>query len=281
VRATGDLEFVRELYPVLESIIEWHIRGTRYGIRMDPTDSLLMSGVPGVQLTWMDAKVGDWVVTPRTGKAVEINALWINALTILRGFALKLGKGTKAQDYADILSRADASFANQFWFAEGGYLYDVVDGPNGDDATLRPNQLIVLSLRADLLSDDRARSIVDICARELWTPVGLRSLGPQHPDYSPIYAGSPQQRDAIYHQGVAWSWLLGAFALAHYRVYRNRELALSYLNGIDTHLSTGCIGQVTEIADAESPFTPRGCFAQAWGVAEILRAWNQINENEI
>jgi predicted glycogen debranching enzyme len=280
VRASGDRKLLDELFPVLRSIVRWHQRGTRHGIRVDDRDGLLRAGEHGVQLTWMDAKVGDWVVTPRIGKPVEINALWFNALTIMRDFAHQLGDVEGAREYASASERVARSFNERFWYADGGYLYDVVDGPEGDDPSLRPNQLFAISLRHPLLDNGRARAVVDKCMQELWTPVGMRSLAPTDTRYAPRYSGTPYERDAVYHQGTVWSWLLGPFAIAHFRIHDDKPAALALLDGIAAHLRDGCVGQVSEIFDAEAPFAPRGCFAQAWGVAETLRAWSHINESE-
>jgi predicted glycogen debranching enzyme len=292
LRATGDQSLLADLYPTLRSIVRWHQRGTRYGIQVDPRDGLLRAGEPGVQLTWMDAKIGDWVVTPRTGKPVEINALWFNVLRIMHDCALRLGDAESATEYALAADRVARSFSERFWFDDGGYLYDVVDGPDGDDPTLRPNQIFALSLRHGLLEDGRARSVLDVCAQHLWTPVGLRSLAPRivraarlasgqpEPRYVGAYVGGPRERDAIYHQGTVWSWLLGAFVCAHYRVYGDLAQARTYLEGVSSHLRDACVGQISEIFDGDPPFTPAGCFAQAWGVAEILRAWRELHERE-
>jgi predicted glycogen debranching enzyme len=299
-RATNDRALLKELYPVLREIVDWHLRGTRFGIRADD-DGLLRAGEPGVQLTWMDAKIGDWVVTPRIGKPVEINALWFNALVIMKDIAQLLRDRDGVRGYAALSERVRDSFNRRFWFA-GGYLFDVIDSPDGDDPSLRPNQLFAISLRHALLDGDKARAVVDVCARELWTPVGMRSLARfgsdpfpnpspwgrsdevrervRNPHYAARYLGGPRERDAVYHQGTVWSWLLGPFVSAHYRVYRNADLALSFLDGIAAHLRDSCIGQVSEIFDGDAPFSPRGCFAQAWGVAEVLRVWREINERE-
>ncbi len=291
-RATNDLSLVRELYPVLVDIVAWHVRGTRYGIGMDASDGLLRSGEPGVQLTWMDAKIGDWVVTPRTGKAVEINALWFNALRILQSFAQQLGEPSSR--YEAMADRVQQSF-ERFWFPEGGYLYDVIDTPDGsNDASLRPNQIFALSLRHPLLESERARSIIERCASELWTPVGLRSLAPRDSSsltphasrltpaarYAGRYTGSPHDRDAVYHQGTVWAWLLGPFALAHYRAFGDTELARSFLEPMAAHLRDACLGQISEIFDGDAPHAPRGCCAQAWSVSETLRAWSELNGSE-
>lgn len=280
LRGSGDRKLLEDLFPVLRSIASWHQRGTRHGIRVDEQDGLLRAGEDGVQLTWMDAKIGDWVVTPRTGKAVEINALWFNALAIMRDFAQQLGDVDAAREYGSASERVARSCNERFWYAEGGYLYDVVDSPGGDDPSLRPNQLFAISLRHSLLENGRAKAVLDKCMRELWTPVGLRSLAPTDPRYAPHYHGAPHERDAVYHQGTVWSWLLGPLAIAHYRIYNDAPAALALLDGVAAHLRDGCIGQVSEIFDAEAPFAPRGCFAQAWGVAETLRAWSEINESE-
>jgi glycogen debranching enzyme len=280
VRSSGDRELLEELFPVLRSIVRWHQRGTRHGIRVDERDGLLRAGEDGVQLTWMDAKIGDWVVTPRTGKPVEINALWFNALAIMRDFAQRLGDTEAAREYGSASERVARSFNERFWHAAGDYLYDVVDTADGDDASLRPNQLFAISLRHPLLDNGRAKAVVDKCMQELWTPVGLRSLAPTDPRYAPHYVGAPHERDAVYHQGTVWSWLLGPLAIAHYRIYNDAGTALALLDGVAAHLRDGCIGQVSEIFDAAAPFAPRGCFAQAWGVAETLRAWSEINEGE-
>lgn len=280
VRASGDRKLLEELFPVLRSIVRWHQRGTRHGICVDEQDGLLRAGEDGVQLTWMDAKIGDWIVTPRTGKAVEINALWFNALAIMRDFAQQLGDAEAAREYGSASERVARSFNERFWYDEGGYLYDVVDSPGGDDTSLRPNQLFAVSLRYPLLENGRAKAVIEKCLRELWTPVGLRSLAPTDPRYLPHYGGSPHDRDAAYHQGTVWSWLLGPLAIAHYRIYNDAPAALALLNGIAAHLRDACVGQVSEIFDAQAPFASRGCFAQAWGVAETLRAWSEINDSE-
>jgi predicted glycogen debranching enzyme len=288
LRRHPDRMLLEMLYPVLVDIIHWHRRGTRYGIRVDAQDGLLLSGEPGVQLTWMDAKIGDWVVTPRTGKAVEINALWFNALSALRDFSLQLQMPELAQGYAAAADRVRESFCQRFWYEDGSYLYDVIDAPQGGvavdgagrDASVRPNQLFAVSLRHPLLSGAQARAVVDRCARDLWTPVGLRSLSPHDSRYVGTYGGGPAERDAAYHQGTVWSWLTGAFVTAHYRVYGNAALARSYLADSLPHLRDACVGQVSEIFDGDLPHRPRGCFAQAWGVAETLRAWSYIDECE-
>ena len=281
--ATEDRALLREVYPTLCDIIAWHRRGTRYGIHVDSQDELLYAGQAGVQLTWMDAKVGDWVVTPRIGKAVEINALWHYALSQLASWARVLKDPRAAADYQAAAGRVAASFADTFWYPAGGYLYDVVDGPDGTvehgrrvDASLRPNQIFAVSLGSDLLDSSRARAVVDVCARELLTPVGLRSLAPRDPHYAARYTGDPRARDGSYHQGTVWSWLLGPFVLAHHRVYGNVDHALALLAGLADHLDEGCIGSISEIMDGNPPHRPAGCFAQAWSVSETLRVYHSL-----
>jgi predicted glycogen debranching enzyme len=287
-RRTRDRALLAGVYPVLREIVAAHRRGTRYGIGIDPADGLLHAGVPGVQLTWMDAKVGEWVVTPRIGKPVEINALWFNALSAMRAFAQELGYDDDAREFLAAAEQVGRSFNDAFWYADGGYLCDVVDGPEGTrggdgrmrDLSLRPNQVFALSLPHALLENGRARSVVDACARELWTPVGLRSLAPSDPRYAGRYAGGPVERDGVYHQGTVWSWLAGPFALAHYRAYGNVPRARELLAECGAHLREACVGQVSEVFDGDAPHAPGGCFAQAWGVAETLRAWRELDECE-
>jgi predicted glycogen debranching enzyme len=273
--ATGDDALLRDLFPVLQEIIEWHQRGTRYNIHVDPADGLLYAGELGVQLTWMDAKVGDWVVTPRIGKPVEINALWYNSLCSTANFARRLGE--PADRYEALAEQTRAGFV-RFWNEAAGYCYDVIDGPGGDDLALRPNQLLVVSLPCSPLDARQQRAVVDVCARHLLTSYGLRSLAPDDPAYvfaqpSAHYGGDQRQRDAAYHQGTVWGWLIGPFVSAHLRVYGDRELARSFLQPLILHLADHGVGNVSEIFDGDAPFTPRGCIAQAWSVAEVLRAW--------
>jgi predicted glycogen debranching enzyme len=276
VTATGDVALARELFPVLADIIDWHIRGTRYNIHMDEADALLYAGEEGVQLTWMDAKVDDWVVTPRTGKAVEINALWYNALCIMASLAEQLGE--EAGRYAALAERVAAGF-ERFWNAPLGYCYDVLDAPAGPDGSLRPNQLLAVSLPHSPLSAERQRSIVDTCARHLLTPHGLRSLSPDDKAYIGRYAGDRRKRDGAYHQGTVWGWLIGPFVLAHRRVYGDNAAARSYLLPLLQHLNDHGVGSISEIFEGDAPFAPRGCTAQAWSVAEVLRAW-RMTETE-
>src|SRR5882724_1378979 len=270
---TGDLEFVQnDLYPVLTDIIAWHVRGTRYGIKVDPS-GLLASGEPGVQLTWMDAKVGDWVVTPRTGKAVEINALWYNALRAMAGFARHLRP--PAGPWDALADRVKAGF-ERFWTESAGYCYDVLASPEGHDEALRPNQIFAVSLRESPLSLDRQKKVVDACARHLLTSYGLRSLAPGHAHYRGHYGGDRTSRDGAYHQGTVWGWLLGPFALAHCRVYGDAAAARAFLAPLADHLADYGVGSIAEIFDGDPPFAPAGCIAQAWSVAETLRAWHDL-----
>jgi predicted glycogen debranching enzyme len=274
--ATGDRALLAELYPTLLAIVEAHVKGTRYGIHVD-TDGLLHAGEPGVQLTWMDAKVGDWVVTPRIGKPVEINALWYRALVAMESFAALQGDQLAERRFAQLAGNALRSFRRRYWSGEHGYLADVVDGPQGGaDFALRPNQIFAVSLDAGLLEREQARAVVDVCARELWTPVGLRSLASREPGYAARYRGGPHERDAVYHQGTVWSWLLGPFALAHFNAYGDAHTAAAFLEGIAPHLREACAGQISEIFDGDAPHRPEGCVAQAWSVAEVLRAWRTI-----
>jgi predicted glycogen debranching enzyme len=267
---TKDYEFVRtNFYMVLNDILDWHIRGTRYGIRVDD-DGLLQAGEAGVQLTWMDAKVGDWVVTPRHGKPVEIQALWYNALCVMRDFAERFGEAERARKYDEMAARAHTSFRQQFWNDATNCLYDVVNGDERDGA-IRPNQIFALSLPHALLTGEKAKAVLAVVERELLTPVGLRSLSPNDPNYIPRYSGGVLERDGAYHQGTVWAWLMGPFITAHLKVYDDRKRAQQLLTGFRAHLHEAGLGQVAEIFDAEPPHAPRGCIAQAWSVAELLR----------
>jgi predicted glycogen debranching enzyme len=268
--ATGDDRLVRELFPVLADIVAWHRRGTRYGIRLDHADGLLRAGEEGVQLTWMDAKVGGWVVTPRIGKPIEINALWHNALLIMARLARLLKK--PAGEYEDLAKRAAAGF-DRYWSDSLEYCYDVLDGPEGDDDALRPNQIFAVSLPASPLEPARQKAIVDVCARHLVTSHGLRTLAPAHSRYVGRYGGDQRRRDGAYHQGTVWGWLLGPFVTAHLKVYRDPARARSFLEPMIRQLQADGLGTLGEIFDGDPPHAPRGCIAQAWTVAEVLRAW--------
>lgn len=279
-QCTQDLELIEELFPVLTGIIIDYSQGTRCNIHRD-FDGLLYAGEAGLQLTWMDAKVEDWVVTPRIGKPVEINALWYNALVIMMQFAKILGESE--QKYAHLASTAKKGF-QRFWSDDLGYCYDVIDTSDGNDNSLRPNQIFAVCLPSfesvpPLLSVNQQKSIVDVVSKELVTPYGLRSLSPNHPDYQGHYGGDRCQRDGSYHQGTVWAWLIGHFVQAHLKVYQQPEVALNFLTPMAEHLEIGCVGKISEIFDGDPPFTPRGCFSQAWSVAEVLRSWQLINEH--
>ncbi len=272
--ARQDEEMLRSLLPVLRKIVFHHIHGTRFGIGVDPADGLLRQGDPGWPLTWMDAKVGDWVVTPRRGKPVEINALWYNALNLMRRWLEDLGKPEEAQGISSLAGQVFESFNRRFWFEAGGYLYDVVDGEFGDDASLRPNQLFAVSLPFPVLDSSRWAAVVDVVEEKLLTPLGLRSLAPEHPDYKMTYAGDLWTRDAAYHQGTVWSWLLGHFVDAWLRTHPGeRARARDFLKGLVGHLDEAGLGSVSEVFDGDPPFRPGGCISQAWSVAELLRSW--------
>jgi predicted glycogen debranching enzyme len=269
--ATGDRQMVRNLLPRLIEIIDCHERGTRFGIGIDPADGLLRQGEEGYQLTWMDAKVGDWVVTPRRGKAVEINALFYNALRLTESWCSQEGEAEQRKRMARLADRLRESFNSRFWYEKGEYLFDVVDGEEGDDTALRPNQIMSISLDHPVLDRKRWARVVDVVEKELVTPVGLRSLSRGHPDYQPRYDGDLRSRDAAYHQGTVWGWLIGPFIEAWLKTHADRAAARSFLRGFEQHLGDACIGSISEVFDAEEPFTPRGCAAQAWSVAEVLR----------
>jgi 4-alpha-glucanotransferase len=270
VEATGDEAALRRVFPVLADIVDWHIKGTRYGIAVDPADGLLRAGEPGMQLTWMDARVGDWVVTPRIGKPVEINALWYNALVAIAAMAARVEAPAAA--YRAAAATAQHGFA-RFVRPEGEGLYDVVDGPDGLDMSLRPNQIFAVSLPASPLDAATQRAVLERCGRALLTSYGLRSLAPGEPGYREISSGTVAERDGAYHQGTVWAWLLGPFALAHYRVHGDPAAAQRLLEPIGDHLHDAGLGQVSEIFDGDPPHTPRGCPAQAWSVACVLEAW--------
>ncbi|MGF1460703.1 MAG: amylo-alpha-1,6-glucosidase [Leptolyngbyaceae cyanobacterium] len=287
-----DCLLIDELFPVLADMIRWHQKGTRYHIHLD-TDGLIAAGETGAQLTWMDAKVGDWVVTPRHGKPVEINALWYNALLTMAHFADLLG--ASGQSYRDMAAHTRQGF-QRYWSDALGYCHDVLDGPQGNDPTLRPNQLLAVAFPADkycrpgigfqarqtaplgppLFTQAQQKAIVDTVAQQLMTSYGVRSLAPNHPDYHGHYGGSPVQRDGAYHQGPVWGWLIGPFIQAHLQVYQDPAIASTFLTPFADHLRDGCVGTLSEIFDGNAPHTPRGAFAQAWSVAEVLRSWSLI-----
>ena len=276
VDATGDIAALREVFPVLSDMIEWHRKGTRYGIGVDPADGLLKAGIAGVQLTWMDAKVGDWVVTPRIGKPVEINALWYNALSIMSAFAARLEEPDRFTSLAEPARRSFARFVR----ADGEGLYDVIDGPHGDDASIRPNQIFAVSLPHSPLSPQDQASVVKVCRRDLFTAFGLRSLAPGSPAYHPGYGGGVLERDGGYHQGPVWGWLLGPFSLATYRVSGDAAAARLLLEGMSDALEDQGLGTIGEIFDGDPPHHPRGAPAQAWSVACTLDAWRLLRQAE-
>lgn len=270
---TNDTTFILEtILPVLKDIVDWHFKGTRYNIHIDE-DGLLYAGEKGQQLTWMDARIGDWVVTPRMGKPVEIQALWYNALKI---FAELLELNDQLNDAAIVnisAEKAKNSFNEKFWYAEGNYLYDVIDENGNPDASLRPNQLFAASLPFSLIDEDQTAALLKIVEEKLYTPVGLRSLSPDDERYVKVYGSNALKRDSSYHQGTVWSWLLGAYVDTIMKIDEQdgREKAKKIINDFSYHLNEGCIGSVSEIFDADAPHYSRGCVAQAWGVAEILR----------
>jgi predicted glycogen debranching enzyme len=271
---TGDRGLLQALLPTLRGIVEHHMRGTRFGIGVDPDDGLLKQGAAGLALTWMDASVEGWVVTPRRGKAVEINALFYNALRLLEGWERGERRDDAARRLGEAADRVEAAFNRRFWYEQGGYLYDVIDGERGDDAACRPNQILALSLPHPVLHPVRWRAVLEVVRARLLTPRGLRSLAPDHPDYCTRYCGDLRTRDAAYHQGTVWGWLVGPFVDAWLRVApEDRDRARDLVGGFDEHLGEAGVGTISEIFDGDPPFRPRGCIAQAWSVAEVLRAW--------
>jgi predicted glycogen debranching enzyme len=269
--ACGNLDLVRELYGALNDVVAWHERGTRFDIGVDARDGLLRAGVPGAQLSWMDAKIGDWVVTPRHGKPVEINALWYHALCLMTEWSWRLGEPAAALRYQQQARRVYASFNARYWNPATACLFDVVDGPAGDDGAVRPNQLFAVALSNAVLDPRHWADVVEKVKAVLLIPAGIRTLAPGSPGYVGRYEGGPQQRDASYHQGTAWGWLLGAYEDAHRRAYPHESSSL-LAEGLQSRLLLAGVGSLSEISDAEPPFTPRGCIAQAWSVAEALRS---------
>jgi predicted glycogen debranching enzyme len=267
---------LRLLLPILVDMAEHHLHGTKFNIHVDPRDGLLAQGAEGYQLTWMDAKMGDWVVTPRRGKAVELNALWFNALKLLESWLRESDNSEAAERYAKHAEQTRQSFNERFWFEEGGHLFDVVDVNGGDtnDSACRPNQLFAISLDHPVLDQPRWKSIVDVAENELVTPVGLRSLSPKHPDYKPIYAGDLRSRDGAYHQGTVWAWLIGPFIDAWLKVHPGENAAArKFLERFPESMNENGLGTISEVFDAREPHTAGGCIAQAWSVAEVLRCW--------
>ena len=273
--ATQDLSFVEELFPTFAAIVDAHVQGTRYNIKVDPADALLSAGAPSVQLTWMDAKIGDWVVTPRSGKAVEVNALWINALHTMANFAHVLLR--PSEGYERLAEKATRSF-QKFWNPERNCCFDVIDTPSAThDPAIRPNQIFAVSLPLSPLSPDQQKGIVDTVAQHLLTSHGLRSLAPNEPGYRGHYRGGPRERDSAYHQGTVWGWLLGPFALAHYRVHHDAAEAQSFLEPLGRTITSYGLGTLGEIFEGDPPFAPAGCIAQAWTVGELFAAWQTLS----
>lgn len=281
VELTGHRDTLRDILPRFREIVRCHREGTRFGIGVDARDGLLREGAEGYQLTWMDAKVDGWVVTPRRGKAVEINALWYNALSLLARWLDEEGAQPEGRELTDEAARVKEAFNRRFWYDDGGYLYDVIDGELGNDTACRPNQIFSISLDYPVLDEVRWQSVVETVRARLLTPVGLRSLAPGHPDYKSRYYGDLRARDAAYHQGTVWAWLIGPFVDAWLRVHpEDHAGARELLTGLVAHLDVFGVGSIAEIFDAEAPFTPRGCTAQAWSVAEVLRAWLKTGGEE-
>jgi predicted glycogen debranching enzyme len=279
VETTDDRATLRLLIPKLREIVEHHTLGTRFGIGVDPRDGLLRQGAEGFQLTWVDAKVDDWVVTPRRGKAVEINALWYNALRLLEGWLREEHSEEAAQPVAELAQRTQESFNRRFWSEQHGYLLDIVDGESGDDSACRPNQVLAIALRHPVLDERHWNAVLEVVKDRLLTPVGLRSLSRDHPDFKARYFGDLRARDAAYHQGTVWGWLIGPFIDAWLKVHpEDKAGARRWLEPLLSHLDHACIGSISEIFDAETPFTPRGCIAQAWSVAEALRCWVKTSQ---
>lgn len=273
---TQDRETLMMLYPTLKGVLEHHLNGTAFGIGVDDHDGLLRADAPGYALTWMDAKVGDWIVTPRRGKPVEIQALWYNAIRLMGRWAVELGEPSEPWDR--LAERTKESFNRRFWYASGEYLYDVIDGPAGDDSTLRPNQIFTISLRYTVLDQPRWGAVLKVVTDKLLTPLGLRTLAPGNRDYKAMYFGDLRARDAAYHQGTVWAWLIGHFIDASMKAGVPRAECRQMLDAFWLHLTQEGVGTISEIFDSEPPFTPRGCIAQAWSVAEVLRAYQATRE---
>jgi predicted glycogen debranching enzyme len=269
---SGDTTLLRTVLPTLCDIIDHHVRGTRFGIHVDPADGLLRQGADGYALTWMDAKVDGWVVTPRRGKAVEINALFYNALRLLEGWVRTEDGDGAARRFGELADRVHTSFNERFWYEPGRHLYDIVDGESGHDSACRPNQVLAVSLTHPVLDRARWQPVLDVVRERLLTPYGLRSLAPGHADYRSQYDGDLRARDAAYHQGTVWVWLIGPFVDACLRLQPEDKAAVRALLGpFEEHLNEAGVGSISEIFDASPPYRPRGCIAQAWSVAEVLR----------
>jgi predicted glycogen debranching enzyme len=275
VTQTNDSTLLTQIFPALQQIVDAHVQGTRFNIHMDPHDGLLYAGQDGVQLTWMDAKVGNWVVTPRIGKPVEVNALWYAALAAMDEFTQHLN--APRGNYAALATLALNSF-QRFWDDTRGSCFDVLDGPGGPDSSLRPNQLIAVTVGPNLLDKQKQRRMIDLCGRTLLGSYVVRTLDPHDPAYRGVYAGPQAQRDSAYHEGAAWAWLLGIYALAHYSAYGNAASAMEFLSPLEQHLNDAGLGTISEIFDGDEPFTPVGCIAQAWSVAMVIQAWTTLQK---
>ncbi len=273
LEATSDEDCLRELWPAIVQILEHYRDGTRHGIRMDPADALVVAGEEGLQLTWMDAKIGDWVVTPRMGKAIEINALWFSALRSAEAFAARLGED--GSEWRRLADRVEISFA-RFWNPQTGCCFDLLDGPDGDDPAIRPNQLIAASLHWCPLPRERREKVVAVAMDRLWTSLGLRTLDPADPNYEGTYRGNQRLRDGAYHQGTAWPWLMGPLLAAHHALHGDREFVLAALRPFLDHLKDAGLGSISEVVDGDPPHEPGGCIAQAWSVATTLELWHAV-----
>jgi predicted glycogen debranching enzyme len=268
LEVTADWEFVKAQLPALEEVIRWHVNGTRFGIRMDPADGLITATAPGYGLTWMDARDEDWVVTPRHGKPVEIAALWYNALRLMSDWTSRAD--APVARFAMMAKRARRTAQARYWYEAGGYLYDVIDGPEGSDASLRPNQLMALGLAYPLIEGERARRSLDRVTEKLLTPFGLRTLSPDDPRYLHRFGGDHRSRDAAYQMGIVWPWLLGPYLDAHLRIHGDPTVVARVLARFEAHLRDAGIGSISEIFEAEPPYRPAGAIAQAWSVGELL-----------
>ncbi|MDE2929735.1 MAG: glycogen debranching enzyme N-terminal domain-containing protein [Chloroflexota bacterium] len=271
---TRDYKLLRELLPTLKDIVHHYHSGTRYNIHVDPADGLVWAGEPGVQLTWMDVKAGDWLPTPRIGKPVEIQALWYNALRLLERWCNAAEE--PVEEIPEWRALIEQHFMDRFWQEEGGHLYDVIDGPDGNDPALRPNQVLALSLPHALVPDDKARQVLDAVTETLLTPVGLRSLAPGDEQYRGHYGGSLWDREGSYHNGTVWGWLIGPYLDALLRYSNDTAAAKAVLQGLVAHMTDGALGTMSEVFDGDPPHAPRGCYAQAWSVAEVLRHWRAL-----
>lgn len=258
-------DFAQEMYKILKDIADWHIKGTDFGIKMCD-DTLLTQGEEGVQLTWMDAKIGDWVVTPRHGKPVEINGLWINLLRILEWLGEKIGQD--ATKYGELATKAESSFEEKFWHPSLGFYKDTVEP---DDASLRPNQVLAMALPFSPVAGDRAVKALEKVSLHLLTPAGLRTLAPYEPGYIAQFTGTMEERDAAYHQGTVWPWLMGSYITALVKLTGDKKEAKRILRACKSQLLEYGVGGVAEVYDGDAPQVPGGCPWQAWSVAELLR----------